>query len=222
MFEFGTSLTGIGGSMGSKSGYGSSFFSGILTTLIATPCSGPFLGTAMSYTLAQPPLFSMFMFTIFGLGIAFPYVALAFFPSLIQRLPKPGPWMDTFKVTMAFALFATVAFFLRTFGIQTGVDGLSWLLMAMVVLGLAAFFYGTWGEPHIKAGKRWAWGYVFPAVVAGAGIWMTYDAASTQAATAGSVAQHGELQWSRWNPGKVAYSLNNHRRIIWVDYTAEW
>lgn len=221
VFEIGTSLTGVGGNIQQKSGYTSSFLSGILTTLIATPCSGPFLGAAMSYTLDQPAATAMFLFTIFGLGISSPYLLLSFFPSLISKLPRPGQWMDTFKVTMAFALFATVAFFMQAFGGQTGVDGLTWLAMALVVIGLAAFFYGTWSESHIKPFKRWAFGFVMPALIAGVGIWMCYDAASYKVSHA-SNHNVGGLQWQAWNPGKIEHSLAKNKKIIWVDYTADW
>ena len=85
VFELGTSLTGAGGDLQAKKGYSGSFFSGVLTTLIATPCSGPFLGSVMGYTLKQPPLQGMVIFTIFALGISSPYVVLAFFPEAHQQ-----------------------------------------------------------------------------------------------------------------------------------------
>jgi thiol:disulfide interchange protein DsbD len=223
VFEIGTSLTRVGGNVHPHKGYTSSFFSGILTTLIATPCSGPFLGAAMGYTLAQPAAKAMFLFTIFALGIAFPYLLLSFFPSLINKLPRPGAWMETFKVTMAFALFATVAFFMQAFGGQTGVDGLSWLAMALVVLGLAAFFYGTWSPPHVKAFKRRWFGFVLPALIAMTGGWMALDAANYRSAESTTVAHHaGGLDWQNWTPGKIEYILEKKKKIVWVDYTADW
>ncbi len=221
VFEIGTSLTRVGGGVPAKKGYSSSFLSGILTTLIATPCSGPFLGAAMGYTLAQPAGTAMFLFTVFALGIAFPYIVLSFFPSLINKMPKPGAWMHTFKVSMAFALFATVAFFMQTFGGQTGVDGLSWLVMALVVLGLAAFFYGTWSPAYVKPFKRRVFGFVVPGMIAAAGVWMCYDAAKLES---DGLASHsaGGFTWQTWNPGKVEYMLAKKKKIIWVDYTANW
>ena len=222
VFEFGTSMTRVGGTIQGKEGYTSSFLSGVLTTLIATPCSGPFLGAAMSYTLAQTAGVAMVLFTVFALGIAAPYVALCFFPALINKLPRPGAWMETFKVTMAFALFATVAFFMKTFGGQTGAAGLSWLVMALVVIGLAAYYYGNWSAPHIATQKRWLAGYALPLVIAGVGGWMCYSAASQRDASASSSFHAGGLAWQKWNPGKVEYSLVRNKRPIWVDYTAEW
>ena len=221
VFEVGTSLTSVGGKVSNKGGYSGSFFSGVLTTLIATPCSGPFLGAAMTYALSQTALVSMIMFTVFGLGIAFPYVLLTLFPPLIKRLPKPGPWMETFKVTMAFALFATVAWFMQTFGAQTGVDGVSYMLMGLVIVGLAAYFYGTWGEGHIAAGKRWMFGYALPFVIAGAGFWAVYSGASLTAIANDKAIGEGEIPWVKWNPGKVKQELAKGK-IVWADYTADW
>ncbi|MGI9494769.1 MAG: protein-disulfide reductase DsbD family protein [Mariniblastus sp.] len=221
VFEIGTSLSGVDG--GQKKGYTGSFFSGVLTTLIATPCSGPFLGAAMSYTLAQDPLPSMFLFTVFALGISSPYLVLSFFPALIYKLPKPGPWMETFKATMAFTLFATVAFFMQAFGGQTGVGGLSWLVMALVVIALAAYCYGQWGEASVKLSKRLTFGYLMPLIIASIGIWMCYGAVeeSKNLTSAGAHNVAG-LGWQEWNPGKVEYALKNNGRPIWVDYTADW
>lgn len=215
VFEMGTSLTSAGQKV-KKKGYTGSFFSGILTTLIATPCSGPFLGAAMSYTLSQPAFIALFLFTIFALGIALPYLLLSFFPALINKLPRPGAWMETFKVTMSFALFATVAFFMKTFGNQTGVDGLALLLMGLVVLGLALYFFGRWTLPHLKANKRLWQGKVLPSVIAGGGLYLAVSAMKLdppQVALA-----HG---WESWHPGKVEHSRAK-KRIVWVDYTADW
>ena len=217
VFEIGTSLTSVGGSASQKKGYSGSFFSGILTTLIATPCSGPFLGAAMGYTLAQPAEIAMVLFTVFALGIALPYLVLSFFPSLIYKLPKPGPWMETFKAIMAFTLFATVAFFARTFGAQTGIKGLSWLLMALVVVGLAAYVYGQWSPSEVKSTKkRFLVGYGLAGLLALLGGYMCFDAAQQK----GEVVSHGD--WDLWAPGKVEYSLAKRQPIIWVDYTADW
>ncbi|MEL7496071.1 MAG: cytochrome c biogenesis protein CcdA [Planctomycetota bacterium] len=228
VFEVGTSLSSVGGKATSGGGYFSSFLSGVLTTLIATPCSGPFLGSAMAVAFGkgQSPVITMLLFTVFGLGIAFPYVILAFFPPLIKSLPKPGPWMDTFKVTMAFALFATVAFFMQSFGVQTGPQGLSWLVMALVIVGLAAYLFGQFGEPDYKTGRRrWIVGYILPGLIAGLGFWMTYDAAAEGdylADTMETRQSEGDWYWAKWYPGMVEYSLAKKKRIVWVDYTADW
>ena len=214
VFELGTSLTGAGGDLQAKKGYSGSFFSGVLTTLIATPCSGPFLGSVMGYTLKQPPLQGMVIFTIFALGISSPYVVLAFFPKLINKLPKPGAWMVTFKQLMAFALFATAAYFFQSFAKITGTGGASWLLMAAVVIGLAVWAYGRFGTPYTPKLKKFVWGTSFPLLVATGAFFMTKSATEQRA-------PETPLTGSSWYPGVV--ELNRSKgRIVWVDYTADW
>ncbi len=216
VFEFGTSMTRLGGTVQNKKGYSASFLSGILTTLIATPCSGPFLGAAMGYTLAQPPGIAMLLFTVLALGIAAPYLLLSMFPAFINALPRPGAWMETFKVTMAFLIFAAVAFFMRTFGGQTGVEGLSWLLMGLVVIGLAAYFYGHYGQPHLTMKTRRIGGIVVPLAIACAGVWLIGAAA----ANVNDSVDHGAFV--EWTPGIVEYQTSQNNRPVLVDYTAEW
>lgn len=214
VFELGTSLTGAGGDLQAKKGYSGSFFSGVLTTLIATPCSGPFLGSVMGYTLKQPPLQGMVIFTIFALGISSPYVILAFFPKLINKLPKAGAWMITFKQLMAFALFATAAYFFQSFATITGTGGASWLLMAAVVIGLAVWAYGRFGTPYTPKLKKFVWGTSFPLLVATGAFFMTKSATEQRA-------PETPLTGSSWYPGVV--ELNRSKgRIVWVDYTADW
>lgn len=216
VFEMGLFMTGVGGGE-RKEGYSGSFVSGIITTLIATPCSGPFLGAAMGYTLAQPAAIAMFLFTIFGIGIAVPYLVLSFVPSLINLLPRPGAWMETFKKLMAFTLFAAAAFFVKSFGNQTGVDGLSWYLLALCVIALAAFFYGKWSPQYVPKTTRYVWGWLAPLVIAAAGTWMYLDAAKMEAPEL-APAGHG---WELWVPGLVEHKLAKNKPV-WVDYTADW
>jgi thiol:disulfide interchange protein DsbD len=124
--------------------------------------------------------------------------------------------METFKVTMAFLIFAAVAFFMRTFGGQTGVEGLSWLVMALVVIGMAAYFYGHWSQPHFSAKTRYLWGMVLPLLIVAVGGWMTFSAAGN----AGYAVDHGEFR--TWEPGIVEYQTSQENRAVLVDYTAEW
>jgi len=214
LFEFCTSLTGVGGELQSRKGYAGSFFSGVLTTLIATPCSGPFLGSVMAYALNLKTAQGMLLFTVFALGISVPYVVLAFLPNLINKLPRPGAWMVTFKQLMSFALFATAAYFYQSFAKITGVEGASWLLMAIVLVALAVWAYGRFGTPFTPKVKRFIWGYGFPILIIGTALTMTKSAASERAPTP-------PLSGSSWYPGVVEQNRAK-KRIVWVDYTADW
>jgi thiol:disulfide interchange protein DsbD len=114
VFEIGMSLTGVGSQFSQKTGYVGSFFSGVLATIVATPCMAPFLGAAVGAALAMPWISALVVFTFIALGLSFPYLLLSIFPKWISRLPKPGEWMNTFKEGMAFPLYATVAWLLWT------------------------------------------------------------------------------------------------------------
>jgi len=97
------------------------------------------------------------------------------------------------------------------------------MVMALVVIGLATFFYGTWSEGHgMSAAKRVGLGFLMPAVIAVLGLWMSYDACGQQPPALASAHSTGGLLWQQWNPGKVEHSLANNKKIIWVDYTADW
>jgi len=112
---------------------------------------------------------------------------------------------------------------MQTFGAQTGVEGVNYMLMGLVVIGLAAYFYGSFGEGHIAAGKRWAFGYLMPCLIAAAGCWLVFSASSRLVVADDVVSEvsDGPIPWVTWNPGKVKDSLKK-QQIVWVDYTADW
>ena len=111
VFEIGTSLMGAGSELTSQDGYKGSFFTGVLATTVATPCTAPFMGPAIGFALTQSWLVAMFVFVSLGFGMALPILILSFTPALFKYLPKPGPWMETFKQFMAFPLYASALFF---------------------------------------------------------------------------------------------------------------
>ncbi len=212
LFELGTSLTGVGGELQAKKGYSGSFFSGVLTTLVATPCSGPFLGVAMAFALALPPAQAFVAFTVFGLGIASPYILLSFFPSLIKKLPRPGAWMESFKQIMAFLLMGTAVFFMGGYLKQVGDSHFQQFLFALVVIGMGVYFYGRWGTPGTPQKKRVITGYVLAGVFTFGGLAWAYSTAKPP---------KPGLAWHEWYPGIIERSRPKNR-IIWLDYTADW
>ena len=98
-------VANVGGTLAGKEGLSGSFFTGILATLVATPCTAPFMAGAIGFAFVQPPIVSLIVFAALGLGLALPYLALSFVPALQKILPKPGPWMDIFKQALAFPMF---------------------------------------------------------------------------------------------------------------------
>lgn len=141
VFEIGTSLMGAGSSLTARGGFQGSFFTGVLATTVATPCTAPFMGPAIGFALAQSWLVAMAVFVSLGVGMAFPILLLSYSPALFRFLPKPGPWMETFKQFMAFPLYASALFFLWVLGNQVGVMGMSLVLGMCVVMAFAAWLY---------------------------------------------------------------------------------
>lgn len=139
VFEFGSGMMGIGSSLAAKSGYKGSFFTGVLATAVASPCTAPFMGAALGFALSQSWLIAMVVFFFLGLGMALPFLVLSFSPALLRFLPKPGAWMNTFKEFMAFPMYATVLWLLWVLGNQVGVNG-----MAIVVGACLLLAFGLW------------------------------------------------------------------------------
>ena len=111
-----------------------SFATGVLATMVATPCTAPFMATAVGATLTLPPIYSMMIFLAIGLGLSLPFLLIAIFPTLVSYLPKPGAWMITFKQLMAFPMFASVIWLVWVLAQQTGAHGLLVLLVTMLAI----------------------------------------------------------------------------------------
>ncbi|TVP54776.1 MAG: thiol:disulfide interchange protein, partial [Gemmatimonadales bacterium] len=143
LFEIGTSLTRLG-RVGSGGGYRDSFLTGVLATIVATPCTAPLMGVAIGAAFIRPPVESLAIFAGLGLGMATPYMVLSSAPGLLEKLPAPGRWMETFRQLMAFPMFAVALWLLWVFGLQTGIDGATALLAGLLLLALAGWILGRW------------------------------------------------------------------------------
>jgi thiol:disulfide interchange protein/DsbC/DsbD-like thiol-disulfide interchange protein len=217
LVEIGTSLTRVGGA--SSSGYRSSFMNGALATVVATPCTAPFMGAALGYAMTQSAGTSMLIFTALGAGMAAPYVALSAWPALLRFLPRPGVWMLRFRQLTAFPLFATVAWLAWVFGHQTGIDGVLRLLLGLTLLALGLWIWGQWVT--LSAAERTKW----VARTAGAGFivaGLVLAATSAPAATAATASKPaGGIAWEIYSEESVAA----HRaagRPVFIDFTAAW
>ncbi len=152
VFEFGHMFASWAGQKDEETkkqshGLTGSFLNGVLATAVATPCTGPFLGAAIGFAVTLSPVYSMLVFTSLGLGMAFPYLLLAAFPSFMRWLPKPGSWMVMFKQLMGFLILATILWLVWVFGAQTGNLGTFLLLSGLFVLSLGCWVYGQWSHP---------------------------------------------------------------------------
>lgn len=138
-FEWGAQAAQVGQSLTEGSSARAAFFTGVLAVVVATPCTAPFMGVAMGYTLTQPGWVTFVVFSALGFGLAAPMLALVVFPGLSQRLPRPGPWMVTLKQVLAFPVFATAIWLLWVMTRQTSADA-----MAMVLAGVLWTSLGLW------------------------------------------------------------------------------
>lgn len=142
LFDLGTRWMGMGQQLTERQGLRGSFFTGVLATLVASPCTAPFMGTALGLAVMLPAWQAMGVFLALGLGLALPLAAIGVVPALARLLPRPGAWMDTFKQLMAFPLYLTVVWLAWVFAGQTGPDGVAALLGGMVALAFALWLAG--------------------------------------------------------------------------------
>ncbi len=186
------------------------FFSGVLAVIAASPCTAPFMGAALGFALTQSAAAALAVFAALGLGMALPYVLLAWFPKWLDKLPRPGQWMITFKQLLAFPMFLTVVWLVWVISLQAGADGAAIGLLGLVGLAFAAWLIGS-----MKSGVRWAG--VAAAVIAMALAWPASEPA--QAAT--TSAKSSKANWQPWDPAAVA-KLNAEGKPVFVDFTAAW
>ena len=186
------------------------FFSGVLAVIAASPCTAPFMGAALGFALTQSAAAALAVFAALGIGMALPYVLLAWFPKWLDKLPRPGQWMVTFKQLLAFPMFLTVVWLVWVVSLQAGADG-----AAVVLLGLVGLAFAAWLIGSMKSGVRWAG--VAAAVVATALAWPASEAPSAVSASAKS----GNVSWQPWDPAMVA-KLNGEGKPVFIDFTAAW
>jgi thiol:disulfide interchange protein/DsbC/DsbD-like thiol-disulfide interchange protein len=222
IFEIGLSLTSAGAGVQSKSGYIGSFFSGLLATVVATPCTAPFMGAALGYALALPTFSALLIFTMLGLGMALPYLVLSASPGLIQRIPRPGPWMETLKQFMGFLMMATVVWLAWVLSLQSGSGAIIALMGGFVGLGMAAWILGRWAALHRAPGTRWVARFLALTLA------IVSMRPATQAAREGrsegadaAVVTEGGVTWEVWSPERVT-ELRAAGKTVFVDFTAAW
>lgn len=152
-FELGLSLTSVGGDLAKKPGYTGSFFTGVLATIVATPCTAPLMGAAIGFALAQSAGVTFAVFTALALGLATPYLLLSFQPAWTRLLPRPGAWMETLRHLTSVPLFGTAIWLAWVYGYLysgeggvgvPGVDHTVHLLWCFLGLAIAGWVLGKW------------------------------------------------------------------------------
>jgi thiol:disulfide interchange protein DsbD len=154
VFSIDLPLGGAAARASAVRGHMGSFTGGVMAVLLATPCTAPFLGTALGYAFSQPSGTILLMFTAVGLGLAFPFALLGLWPGLARRIPKPGPWTGVFRTVMGFLLVGTAVFLFDVLIRQVGGAASVRVLVFLAVLAFAAWIYGRFG-PTADRWKRW-------------------------------------------------------------------
>lgn len=207
--EFGTSMTAMGGELTNKSGYAGSFWSGALAVLLATPCTAPFMAPAIGFALSQSAVTMFAVFTAMGLGLAAPYFVFAAFPKLLDVIPAPGPWMETFKQFMGFPMLAVAVWLIGVLSAQLSIEGLQWALAAVLFLALAIWILGRWGGFDRKASTR-----MTARIVAGLVFLLSIGVAWNASARRAPASQID-----------IRETIADYReegKPVFVDFTAEW
>jgi thiol:disulfide interchange protein DsbD len=155
-WELSGSWVGFGGKLAEQSGYGGSFFTGVLATLVASPCTAPFMSSALGFAVTQPPLQALSVFAALGFGMALPVLLLCLNPKLLAYIPKPGAWMVRFKQVLAFPLYATAIWLCWIVGRQTGATGMALILGGALLLTLALWLWQFGTLPRIVAAASFA------------------------------------------------------------------
>ncbi len=199
-------------------GLAGAFGHGLVITLLATPCTAPFLGSALGYAFAAPALELLAVFTAVALGLALPYVALGAVPAVHRWLPKPGAWMLRFKEAMGFLLLGTAVWLLWVLGRQTSADGLVWALALLLSLALAAWAWGAWGGPLAPPARRYGLGLLLLLGLAAAA-WQFGARALRQDPARGPIA--ATEGWAAWDAQEIA-RLRKAGTPVFVDFTADW
>jgi thiol:disulfide interchange protein/DsbC/DsbD-like thiol-disulfide interchange protein len=216
VLAFGAGLAGTGGRLADRAGLTGTFFTGVLATIVATPCTAPFMGTATGFALVAPGPVAIGIFLALGLGLAAPYLAATVMPGWQRVLPRPGPWMVMVKQILAFPIYGTVAWLLWVLIQQVGPGQSLAALFGLVLVGFAAWIYGRtrFSAPQ---GRRLGAGL---AVAGFAGALMLAGSFATTGAGTTAAAQD-RLAYEPFTAARFA-ALEAAGKPVFVNLTADW
>jgi len=225
LFEVGTSLTGITSHVPAEgASYLGSFISGVFATLVATPCTAPFMGSAVGYALTRSSMEAFAVFSALGIGLAMPYLVLCASPALLRFVPRPGRWMESLKQLFGFFLVGTTAWLCWVLGQQLGADAISGALVMLLMTGVAGWLLGRWGRAADPRKQRWIVRALALLILLLA---MLFTARTISQIPANeSKKRHAEataggLDWLPFSP-RLIEELRRAGKPILVDFTAAW
>ncbi|QDV22276.1 protein-disulfide reductase DsbD family protein [Aureliella helgolandensis] len=202
----GFAMSSKSGELMEKEGLLGAFLKGILTTVLATPCSGPLLGALFGLSLTLSSASVLLLYLVVGIGMALPYLALCFYPGFIKLLPKPGPWMETLKQVLAFPLLLTVVFFVTAIDSDHRIA----TLILLIVVWFACWLVGQ-VPAYSNPGRIWmARGASLITIALGVFVSFTYFGPLD-----------AKLPWVDYNEAHLA-QLRREGKTVMVDFTANW
>ena len=196
-----------------------SFFQGVFATVLATPCTAPFLGTALGFAFSQSPVVILAMFVAIAAGMSAPYFLLSAQPAWLRFLPRPGPWMTHMKQFMGFLLLATLLFLLYVLGAQRGLEGAIWASCFLLVISVACWMKGAFVVPTASAAKRGVAVVLMLMLVLMSGIYFIGD--KFHSANIASADSRLRGDWQAFTPERLQAELEQGHPVF-VDFTAAW
>jgi thiol:disulfide interchange protein DsbD len=221
VFEIGGGLAGVGDGLTRGDGYRASFFTGVLTTLVATPCTAPFMAAAVGAALTQSPVVALVIFAGLGVGLSLPYLLLSFAPWTRRVLPKPGAWMDTLKQIFAFPMYASAAWLLWVLAQQTSSLGLGAALTGVILIAFSGWAYQK-SKSSGRTMRLTALATALAAFVLAVLLPLRFDDAAAAASTAKTAAAVPEA--GGWQPYDAARAqeITAAGRPLLINFTASW
>ena len=221
VFEIGGRSAGAGQNLAARGGQAGSFFTGLLAVLVATPCTAPFMGVAIAAALAAPPAVTILVFAAMGLGLAAPYLLLAFYPPLARLFPRPGRWMVVFKQGLAFPMYGAAIWLLWVMAQEAGPPGVLAAAAGALLIGFAAWAWNAASPPvpgeRPSSGRMFAQAAAFAALL-GAGAILAGIAYAPTASDGIAAPEAGIERFSR----ERLVSLRAEGRPVFVNMTAAW
>jgi len=196
-----------------------SFFQGVFATVLATPCTAPFLGTALGFAFSQSPAFILAMFAAIAAGMSAPYLLLSVQPAWLRLLPKPGPWMLHVKQFMGFLLLATLLFLLYVIGAQRGLEGAIWASCFLLVISVACWMKGAFVLPTASVAKRTVVPVLMLVLVLASGVY--FIGGKFHSTNIASVNSRLPGDWQPFTPERLQAELDQGH-FVFVDFTAAW
>jgi thiol:disulfide interchange protein DsbD len=219
VFSIGNRLTGVGSHLSQRSGYSGSFIGGVLATIVATPCTAPFMAAAVGYALTQPWYKSLVVLETVGLGLALPYLVITFVPGTRRILPKPGQWMLQLKEVLAFPVYATAVWLIYVLSQLADAYAITVTLSGLVLIGFAAWLYNATCLSDDKL-RRWGTGLSTLAVTGAVGLLLLVDQSGPLQALQGA-SDKGDIEWQSFTQEKLE-AFRTKGSSVFVDFTAAW